>query len=236
MDRRLYIHVSALAHLARRSSSDALALSGLLAVVQVERLVSHHLSPYDGIDGLSVPCAERVLQSLTTDWQPALSALFSQVGYVPSIPSQPHILVPVLQSGEVLNAACKDQGYYTFSTGQGSAERMYSDAEPLTDLRKRVACGLGPSDLTMIAGPNLYFIDQDIGTGSVGKRYRALDALFELGEEGVRAFDEGYRRELAHTIGETLTVVAASFPEDSPSVSDLSSAIYRVLTRQSAYA
>jgi hypothetical protein len=140
----------------------------------------------------------------------------------------------VLAPRESIVASCFEAGYYTFATGIDASKRMFAETGSLHAERAAIRRGAGPTDLELINGQSLAWIDPDIGVGAdlaqayfgTLARRRVVDAV---------TFDN-IRREVLDGVtlalkAETRTVASGQDPQHVAIMDEAVAACTRVLQR-----
>lgn len=149
--RRIYIHREALGDMARQDRRQAFATSRALAEIRLAKIVHHHLVD-NGVDigAVRAATANIILPITVGTRQTGVTNFLRDVTYVPKLPWKEDARLPVLSPDEKVVDTCFQDGYYTFATGPGAAERMFEDRVPMPELKLSLAAGQGPGDLTII--------------------------------------------------------------------------------------
>lgn len=179
--RRIYIHRESMLHLARQNESMAKQVFSALVNVEIGKIVHHHVIDQGAeLRLVRDSIATDFYRPLENQWKKEITSLFTNLGFRPSVPRDRSKFYPLLLDGENIVATCSDQGYLTFATDAPSAERMFTDFEPISSLIRSLRLGAGPEDLTVIKGRSLASIASSAGTGLVGKSYAAALGVTEV--------------------------------------------------------
>jgi len=164
--RRIYVHQDSFAHLAKSAAQHASEIYLCLGQVAMLKAVYQNFME-DGtmLMVLSKSEAHSMMNEARGRWGDPLNLTLRKLVYSPQDPKERHAIYPLLNQGEQIVASCYDDCYYTYSTSDAAARRMYADREDIQKLKKLVREKTGEFDLTMINGSALLFYDPDIGCG-----------------------------------------------------------------------
>lgn len=164
--RRIYIHQDSFLNLAQQAVNNAEEIFLCLGKVALTKAVYQNFVE-DGtmLMILEKSEAQEILEKARQKWFDPLNVLFDRLVFFSQDSSERNRVSPILEAGERIVASCYDDCYYTYSTGDAAARRMFADREKIKTLRKAVREKTGHFDLTMINGPVLFFVDPEIGCG-----------------------------------------------------------------------
>ena len=149
--RRVYIHKGAFEDVATRSKRSAYDTSRVLAKVRLAKAVHHHLVD-NGVElgAVRSEVVDAILPLTVGERSGDVSRYLRRLTYTPKLPWREYPRLPVLLPDEEVADTCYQDGFYTFATGPGAAERMFEDRVPMPELKESIASGKGPDDLTII--------------------------------------------------------------------------------------
>jgi hypothetical protein len=150
--RRFYVHGESIAEMAATNETWAWLASCAFANASTARVVGHHAQNSIELGLMRPEVADRLTNPVKSTRNKQLRDLLKITGHKPNIPYRPEPILPLLLPGEDIEATCWADGYYTFATGPGAAERMFADEVPMRALRRSIGAGEGPHDLTIVSG------------------------------------------------------------------------------------
>jgi hypothetical protein len=232
--RRIYIHEGSLAHLAGRNAASAELVYSAVARIAILKAIHHQVS-LDGVllGIISEKGAASILLTFEAEWSRSATDFLRSIGYRPDEREHRDDFRPLLEVQESVVATCYFSSYYTFATGQQTADRMYQDESSMKEVRRKKREGTDYQDLTLINSRWLAQVDTVVGFGPSKASYyfsraassrrlpaeesrrirmEVLGAIRESSREILRQWQSGTEKERAYAserIDQSLGIVFA---------------------------
>lgn len=189
--RRIYIHEDSLVALTAQSHEAANLILRMAARNVALKFVRHIEQDAALLGAVYLARAQYLVATIEQLWSENASNALKLVGFRLADPRLRDDIHPVLNEDEQIVATCYFSNYFTFATGDKAAESMFADTNDIATLKRIMQEGGGYSDLTLINGTNLVFLDPRIGVGC-GK----AKAYFSKPSGVPKAHIEGIKRSI----------------------------------------